>query len=35
VLDDGQLLSDNFAILFWVAERAPKLAPAGEPGRTA
>ena len=33
VLDDGQLLTENVAILCWVAERAPKLAPAGELGR--
>jgi glutathione S-transferase len=33
VLDDGQLLTENVTILAWVAERAPKLAPGGEPGR--
>jgi glutathione S-transferase len=33
VLDDGQLLTENAAILCWVAERAPKLAPGGELGR--
>jgi glutathione S-transferase len=33
VLDDGQLLTENVAILYWVAERAPKLAPSGELGR--
>lgn len=33
VLDDGQLLTENVAILCWVAERAPQLAPAGELGR--
>jgi glutathione S-transferase len=33
VLDDGQLLTENVAILCWVAERAPKLAPGGELGR--
>ena len=33
VLDDGQLLTENVAILAWVAERAPKLAPGGELGR--
>jgi glutathione S-transferase len=33
VLDDGQLLTENVAILCWVAERAPKLAPGGEMGR--
>jgi glutathione S-transferase len=30
VLDDGQLLTENVAILAWVADRAPKLAPGGE-----
>jgi glutathione S-transferase len=34
VLDDGQLLTENVAILSWVAERDPKLAPGGELGRT-
>lgn len=33
VLDDGQLLTENVAILSWVAERAPELVPAGELGR--
>jgi glutathione S-transferase len=33
VLDDGQLLTENVAILCWVAERAPALAPGGELGR--
>jgi glutathione S-transferase len=33
VLDDGQLLTENVAILCWVAERAPQLAPDGELGR--
>ena len=33
VLDDGQLLTENVAILCWVAERAPRLAPGGELGR--
>jgi glutathione S-transferase len=33
VLDDGQLLTENVAILSWVAERAPQLAPDGELGR--
>ena len=32
VLDDGQLLTENVAILCWVAERAPPLAPGGELG---
>jgi glutathione S-transferase len=30
VLDDGQLLTENAAILYWGAEQAPELAPAGE-----
>jgi glutathione S-transferase len=33
VLDDGQLLTENVAILCWVAERAAKLAPSGGMGR--
>jgi glutathione S-transferase len=33
VLDDEQLLTENVAILYWVAERAPKLAPGGAMGR--
>ncbi len=33
VLDDGQLLTENVAILYWVADGAPQLAPAGELGR--
>jgi glutathione S-transferase len=33
VLDSGELLTENVAILCWVAERAPKLAPGGELGR--
>ena len=33
VLDDGQLLTENVAILSWVADRDPKLAPGGELGR--
>lgn len=33
VLDDGQLLTENVAILCWVAERAPQLGPGGELGR--
>ncbi len=32
-LDDGQLLTENVAILTWAAERAPKLAPEGALGR--
>lgn len=34
VLDDGELLTENVAILNWIAERDPKLAPGGELGRT-
>ena len=34
VLDDEQLLTENVAILSWVADRDPKLAPGGELGRT-
>ena len=33
VLDDGQLLTENVAILCWAAERAPQLAPGGAMGR--
>ena len=33
VLDDGQVLTENVAILCWVADRAPELAPEGELGR--
>lgn len=33
VLDDGQLLTENIAILSWVAERDPRLGPGGELGR--
>jgi glutathione S-transferase len=33
VLDDGQLLTENVAILCWIAERAAQLAPEGELGR--
>jgi len=33
VLDDGQLLTENVAILCWVAERAPELAPTGDLAR--
>jgi glutathione S-transferase len=33
VLDDGQVLTENVAILCWVAERAPELSPKGELGR--
>ena len=33
VFDDGQLLSENIAILSWVADRAPTLALQGDMGR--
>jgi glutathione S-transferase len=33
VLDDGQVLTENVAILSWVADRAPALALGGELGR--
>jgi glutathione S-transferase len=33
VLDDGTVLTENAAILTWVAERDPRLAPGGEMGR--
>jgi glutathione S-transferase len=33
VFDDGEVLTENTAILAWVAERAPHLAPAGPLGR--
>ncbi|HEV2363735.1 MAG TPA: glutathione transferase GstA [Caulobacteraceae bacterium] len=32
-LDDGQLLTENIAILAWIADQAPSLAPAGELSR--
>jgi glutathione S-transferase len=32
-MDDGQLLTENIAILSWVADRAPKLGLAGAMGR--
>jgi glutathione S-transferase len=32
-LDDGQVLTENIAILGWVADQAPALTPAGELGR--
>ena len=32
-LDDGQVLTENVAILSWIADRAPHLAPAGDLGR--
>jgi glutathione S-transferase len=34
VLDDGQLLTENVAILDWIAERSPALAAEGALGRT-
>ena len=33
VLDDGQVLTENVAILTWVADREPTLAPSGDLGR--
>jgi glutathione S-transferase len=33
MFDDGQVLTENVAILAWIAERAPHLAPPGELGR--
>jgi glutathione S-transferase len=33
VLDDGEMLTENVAILTWVADRAPGLAPPGPLGR--
>jgi glutathione S-transferase len=33
VLDDGEVLTENVAILAWVADRAPQLAPQGHLGR--
>jgi glutathione S-transferase len=33
VMDDGQLLTENVAILSWIAEAAPQLAPGGTMGR--
>ena len=33
LFDDGELLTENLAILSWVADRAPHLAPTGEFGR--
>jgi glutathione S-transferase len=32
--DDGQLLTENIAILSWVADQAPQLAPTGEMARS-
>ena len=33
-LDDGQVLTENVAILSWVAERVPRLGPGGALGRS-
>lgn len=33
LFDDGRLLTENAAILAWIADRAPQLAPAGAFGR--
>jgi glutathione S-transferase len=33
VFDDGEVLTENVAILAWVADRAPELAPQGHLGR--
>jgi glutathione S-transferase len=33
VFDDGEVLTENLAILSWVADRAPQLAPSGLLGR--
>ncbi|TIL48153.1 MAG: glutathione S-transferase, partial [Mesorhizobium sp.] len=32
VFDDGEVLTENVAILAWVADRAPELAPQGHLG---
>lgn len=34
VLDDGSVLTENVAILAWIAEQHPELAPSGPLGRT-
>lgn len=34
VLDDGEVLSENIAMLDWIAQQAPALAPSGAMGRT-
>lgn len=34
ILDGGETLTENVAILDWIADRAPKLRPAGDMGRT-
>src|SRR5690242_20242524 len=33
-MDDGQMLTENVAILDWIAHRAPRLVPKGELGHT-
>lgn len=33
MFDDGEVLTENVAILAWIADRAPQLAPEGERGR--
>lgn len=33
MFDDGQVLTENVAILAWIADQAPALAPSGERGR--
>lgn len=33
IFDDGEMLTENVAILAWIADRAPKLAPQGHLGR--
>ena len=34
VLDDGQVLTENVAILDWIAQQCPRLAPQGDHART-
>jgi glutathione S-transferase len=34
VLDDGQIITENVAVLDWIAEQSPNLEPAGPLGRT-
>ncbi|GAA0311672.1 glutathione S-transferase N-terminal domain-containing protein [Sphingomonas oligophenolica] len=33
-LDDGEMVTENIAMLSWIAEQAPQLAPGGAMGRT-
>ena len=33
MFDDGQVLTENVAILAWIADQAPRLAPSGDLGR--